>query len=54
MESLLLKELKEELLGLKSLLSLNEKLDEEDTDYLEGRMDEVEWVMDLVKQLKQK
>ncbi len=54
MESLLLKELKEELLGLKSLLSLNEKLDEEDTDYLEGIIDEVEWVIDLIKQLERK
>ncbi len=50
MESLLLKELKEELLRLEALF---EAINEHE-DYLCGRMDEIKWVIDLVKQLKQK
>ncbi len=51
MKEKLLKELQEELLRLEVLLSINERLDEKHTDYLEGRIEELDRVIDLIKLL---
>ncbi len=49
MEKLLLKELEKELLRLKVLEAVSEK----HAGYLQGRIEELEQVIDLIKQLKQ-
>ena len=50
MESLLLKELEEELLRLQVLDAVSEN----HTGYLQGRIEELERVIDLIKQLERK